>query len=87
MKQRSSQAFSTSTRKADLAKLTLIGNLGKEPELKITRNEKEYVAYAFVFHQAAGLDHYSGTRSQLVTSFRQITAVSNHPACLHVALI
>ncbi|KAJ7283488.1 single-strand binding protein family-domain-containing protein [Mycena rebaudengoi] len=40
------RAFSTSTRKADLAKLTLIGNLGKEPELKITRNEKEYVAYS-----------------------------------------
>ncbi|KAF7301551.1 Single-stranded DNA-binding protein [Mycena indigotica] len=40
------RAFSTSARTNDLAKLTLIGNLGKVPELKTTKNEKEYVSYA-----------------------------------------
>ncbi|KAJ7179426.1 hypothetical protein C8R46DRAFT_1211988 [Mycena filopes] len=40
------RAFSTSTRRLDLAKLTLIGNLGKTPELKTTKNDKEYVSYS-----------------------------------------
>ncbi|KAJ7937351.1 hypothetical protein B0H13DRAFT_1589143, partial [Mycena leptocephala] len=40
------QAFSTSTRRHDLAKLTLIGNLGRDPELKTTKNDKEYVSYS-----------------------------------------
>ncbi|KAJ6627521.1 hypothetical protein B0H10DRAFT_2210436 [Mycena sp. CBHHK59/15] len=40
------RTFSTSTRRADLAKLTLIGNLGKNPELKVTKNDKEYVSYS-----------------------------------------
>ncbi|KAF7353057.1 Single-stranded dna-binding protein [Mycena venus] len=40
------RAFSTSTRRNDLAKLTLIGNLGKEPEAKQTKNGKEYVSYS-----------------------------------------
>ncbi|KAJ7047676.1 hypothetical protein C8F04DRAFT_1172205 [Mycena alexandri] len=39
------RAFSTSARRLDLAKLTLIGNLGKTPELKTTKNNKEYVSY------------------------------------------
>jgi len=29
----------------DLAKLTLIGRLGKNPEVRLTKNEKEYVAF------------------------------------------
>ena len=38
------QAFSTSaSRAADLAKLTLIGRLGKDPEVKTTKTDKEYV--------------------------------------------
>ncbi|KAJ7499231.1 hypothetical protein FB451DRAFT_1334721 [Mycena latifolia] len=41
---RATRAFSTSTRRHDLAKLTLIGNLGRDPELKTTKNEKEYVS-------------------------------------------
>ncbi|KAI1789021.1 nucleic acid-binding protein [Ganoderma leucocontextum] len=42
----SSRAFSTSSpRAADMAKLCLIGRLGKEPELRYTKTNKEYVAY------------------------------------------
>ncbi|KAJ7638538.1 hypothetical protein FB45DRAFT_903180 [Roridomyces roridus] len=40
------RAFSTSTRRQDLAKVILIGNLGKDPEIKTTRNDKEYVSYS-----------------------------------------
>ena len=40
------QAFSTSAScAADLAKLTLIGRLGKDPEVKTTKTDKEYVTY------------------------------------------
>ncbi|KAH9843958.1 single-strand binding protein family-domain-containing protein [Rhodofomes roseus] len=42
----STRAFSTTpSRSADLAKLVLIGRLGKVPELRYTRNNKEYVQY------------------------------------------
>lgn len=40
------QAFSTTPRlQADLAKLVLIGRLGKNPEVRTTRSDKEYVSY------------------------------------------
>jgi len=38
--------FSTSaSRSYDVAKLILVGRLGREPELRKTQNDKEYVAY------------------------------------------
>lgn len=46
------QPFSTTaTRSSDVAKLILIGRLGKDPELRVTKSEKEYVSYA-VFSSA-----------------------------------
>ncbi|KAF8631172.1 hypothetical protein AX15_002511 [Amanita polypyramis BW_CC] len=42
----SARAFSTSpARSADLAKLTLIGTLARDPEVRQTRHEKEFVTY------------------------------------------
>ncbi|KAJ7067972.1 single-strand binding protein family-domain-containing protein [Mycena amicta] len=49
------RAFSTSLRRNDLAKLTLIGNLGKAPELKTTKNDKEYVSYAVATNTPTGV--------------------------------
>nr|GAT53830.1 single-stranded DNA-binding protein [Mycena chlorophos] len=49
------RAFSTSARANDLAKLTLIGTLGRAPELKMTKNEKEYVSYSVATSTSAGL--------------------------------
>lgn len=44
------QAFSTSSaRAADLSKLNLIGTLVRDPEIRQTKNEKEYVVYVFSF--------------------------------------
>ncbi|OSX59295.1 hypothetical protein POSPLADRAFT_1172552 [Postia placenta MAD-698-R-SB12] len=41
-----SRTFSTTpSRSADVAKLMLIGRLGKDPELRSTKNDKEYVQY------------------------------------------
>ncbi|KAG8994764.1 hypothetical protein FRB94_012575 [Tulasnella sp. JGI-2019a] len=45
---RPARAFSTSTRAQDMARLTLIGRLAKEPEVRTTKTEKEYVAYTIV---------------------------------------
>lgn len=40
-----SKGFSTSSRSAyDVAKLTLVGRLAREPELRVTKRDKEYVA-------------------------------------------
>ncbi|TFK43260.1 hypothetical protein BDQ12DRAFT_171006 [Crucibulum laeve] len=42
----SARAFSTSSaRRADLAMLTLIGRLAKDPEVRLTKNEKQYLTY------------------------------------------
>lgn len=46
------QSFSTSaSRAADLSKLVLIGRLSRDPEARVTRNDKEYVTYALSHQQ------------------------------------
>ena len=41
------QGFSSTARcSSDLAKLILIGRLGRDPEVRMTKSEKEYVSYA-----------------------------------------
>jgi single-stranded DNA-binding protein len=38
------KAFSsTPSRKLDVARVTLIGRLGRDPELRVTKSDKEYV--------------------------------------------
>jgi len=40
------RAFSvTPSRSSDVAKLILVGRLGKDPEVRITKNDKEFVSY------------------------------------------
>ncbi|KAI0254207.1 single-strand binding protein family-domain-containing protein [Lactifluus subvellereus] len=41
------RAFSTTaSRSSDLSKLILVGRLGREPEVRMTKSEKEYVSYS-----------------------------------------
>lgn len=43
--------FATSApRSSDLSRLTLIGTLIREPETRLTKNDKEYVVYVLPFH-------------------------------------
>jgi len=45
-RRRFTRAFSTtSSRSSDVSKLILVGRLGKDPEVRITKSEKEYVSY------------------------------------------
>ncbi|KIJ56596.1 hypothetical protein M422DRAFT_22751 [Sphaerobolus stellatus SS14] len=40
------KSFSSSASRANMARLTLIGRLGKEPVVKVSSNDKEYVVYS-----------------------------------------
>lgn len=69
------QAFSTtSSRAADLAKLTLIGHLTRDPETRYTKNEKEYVVCVLNTCLITGTDFHPGILSQ-------------HPTTLHLLLM
>ncbi|KAF8529944.1 hypothetical protein JB92DRAFT_551427 [Gautieria morchelliformis] len=46
------RCFTASSRHADMAKLTLIGRLGKDPQVKTTSNDKEYVLYTVATRNA-----------------------------------
>lgn len=38
----------TSSHRRDMARLTLIGNLAKDPETRLTKNDKEFVVYVTI---------------------------------------
>ncbi|KAM5534884.1 hypothetical protein V8D89_011439 [Ganoderma adspersum] len=66
----SSRAFSTSSpRAADMAKLCLIGRLGKEPELRYTKTNKEYVSYVVATSNSTPPDAEPSTTWHHVLSF------------------
>ncbi|TBU36690.1 nucleic acid-binding protein [Dichomitus squalens] len=66
----SSRSFSTSSaRAADMAKLCLIGRLGKEPELRYTKSNKEYVSYVVATQNPPIADAEPTTTWHYVLSF------------------
>ncbi|KAH9963257.1 single-strand binding protein family-domain-containing protein [Russula dissimulans] len=73
------RAFSTTlSRRSDVAKLVLVGRLGKDPEVRMTRADKEYVSYSVATTNypppPPGPD---GTRPESKTSWHHI--LSFHP--------
>ncbi|KAF9224314.1 nucleic acid-binding protein [Gyrodon lividus] len=74
------RAFSTTPSRAyDVAKLILIGRLGKDPELRTTKSDKEYVAYSVATtNYPPPPPNPDGTRMESGTSWHHI--VSFNPA-------
>ncbi|KIP09199.1 hypothetical protein PHLGIDRAFT_126501 [Phlebiopsis gigantea 11061_1 CR5-6] len=66
----------TSRRQADLAKLTLIGRLGKTPEVRTTKTDKEYVSYTVATTNAPPPPNPDGTRGESTTSWHTIVSFS-----------
>ncbi|EKM59437.1 uncharacterized protein PHACADRAFT_170001, partial [Phanerochaete carnosa HHB-10118-sp] len=68
------RAFSTTPRlQGDLAKLVLIGRLGKNPEVRTTRLDKEYVSYTVATsNYPPPPPNPDGTRSENSTTWHTI---------------
>ncbi|KAI0736112.1 single-strand binding protein family-domain-containing protein [Fomitopsis betulina] len=76
----SARSFSTTpSRFADLAKLVLIGRLGKVPELRYTRNNKEYVQYTVATtNYPAPPPNPDGTRDDPKTTWHSILSFNQN---------
>ncbi|CCM03374.1 uncharacterized protein FIBRA_05504 [Fibroporia radiculosa] len=68
------RAFSTTpSRNADLAKLILIGRLGKDPELRFTKSQKEYVQYTVATtNYPPPPPNASGSRNEAKTTWHTV---------------
>ncbi|EIN10319.1 hypothetical protein PUNSTDRAFT_119334 [Punctularia strigosozonata HHB-11173 SS5] len=68
------RAFSTTaTRRADLSKLSLIGRLGKDPELRTTKTGKEYVSYTVATtNYPPPPPNPDGTRAESTTTWHHV---------------
>ncbi|KAL0580790.1 ssDNA-binding protein, mitochondrial [Marasmius crinis-equi] len=72
----SARAFSTTSRTADLARLTLIGRLGKDPEVKRTRNDIEFVTYTVATNAYAPANE-GGERPPPRTSWHRVLSFAD----------
>ncbi|PPQ92362.1 hypothetical protein CVT25_008712, partial [Psilocybe cyanescens] len=52
-------SFSSSSRANDLSKLTLIGYLAKEPEARLTKNDKEYITHPSIMQETTQISSTS----------------------------
>ncbi|GBE79364.1 single-strand binding protein family-domain-containing protein [Sparassis latifolia] len=73
------RAFSTTpSRSADLAKLMLIGRLGKDPEVRTTKNNKEYVQYTVATtNYPPGPPNADGSRGDKTTTWHSVLSFNN----------
>jgi hypothetical protein len=74
----SARAFSTTrAARADISKLTLIGRLGKEPELRTSKLGKEYVTYVVATtNYPPPPPNPDGTRPDSTTTWHRVMSFS-----------
>ncbi|GJE84937.1 single-stranded DNA-binding protein [Phanerochaete sordida] len=72
------RAFSSTPRaQSDVAKLILIGRLGKNPEVRMTRSDKEYISYTVATtNYPPPPPNPDGTRPEPSTSWHTILSFS-----------
>jgi len=74
------RTFSTSSpRASDLAKLVLIGRLGGDPEVRTTKNDKEYVTYTIATQNyPPPPPNADGERQPSKTTWHRVLSFSDH---------
>ncbi|CAA7260258.1 unnamed protein product [Cyclocybe aegerita] len=69
----SARVFSTTPRRAsDLAKLVLIGRLARDPEARLTKNEREYIAYTVATTTSPPTVDSNGERQYAPSTFHRV---------------
>ncbi|KAF8351201.1 hypothetical protein F5887DRAFT_196839 [Amanita rubescens] len=74
------RAFSTSSARAsDLSKLNLIGTLVRDPEIRLSKNEKEYVSYVVATQNyPPPPPDINGERRPATATFHRLLSFSEH---------
>jgi len=62
----------------DLSKLSLIGYLAKDPEIRLTKHDKEFVSYTVATRTTLPIDS-NGYRPPAVATFHKILCFSESP--------
>jgi len=75
----STRTFSTTmTHASDLSKLSLIGYLAKDPETRLTKNDKEFVSYTVVTKTTLPVNP-NGERPAPIPTYHRILCFSESP--------
>ncbi|PPR03871.1 hypothetical protein CVT26_000869 [Gymnopilus dilepis] len=75
----SARAFSTtSSRASDLSKLVLIGHLAKDPESRLTKTEREFIAYTVATKNPAPPPDANGERRPSTATFHRVLSFNEN---------
>jgi len=70
---------STAARSSDLSRLILIGRLGKDPEVRMTKSDREYVSYTVATtNYPPPPPNPDGTRQASTTTWHHVYSFSSH---------
>ncbi|KIY72987.1 nucleic acid-binding protein [Cylindrobasidium torrendii FP15055 ss-10] len=72
------RTFSTSASRADMARLTLIGNLGADPETRNTKNDRQFVTYTVATQSVPPVDAETGERGTPKTTWHRVFSFNEH---------